>query len=405
MISATAVRRWCWVHKWTSLICTLFLLMLCLTGLPLIFHHEIDDYFSKMEKPAELPAGTPWTSLDRVIESAKSKRPGEVVHLVYSDPDHLEELYVGVGKTPEAPLEDDTGIIVDSRTAKVLGTRKFGEGGIMDIVFKLHIDMFAGLPGKLFLGVMSALFLLAIVSGVVLYAPFVRERSYGVVRRQRGSRLKWLDLHNVLGVSVALWMFVVGFTGMLNTWADLLLKLWQFQEVSAMTAEAAAGNREVGGRASPAYQGQPPSAPTASLESAVATARAAEPSMQFAFAAFPGTAFASPHHYIVFMRGDKALTSRLLKPVLIDARTGALTDKRDMPWYVTALLVSQPLHFGDYGGLPLKIIWAILDVIAIIVLVSGVYLWWKRRKVPVEIDLRDSEPAEENAALVGASIP
>ena len=31
------------VHKWSSLVCTLFLFMLCLTGLPLIFHDEIDQ--------------------------------------------------------------------------------------------------------------------------------------------------------------------------------------------------------------------------------------------------------------------------------------------------------------------------------------------------------------------------
>jgi len=40
-----SLRRWGLVHKWTSLICTLFLLMLCITGLPLIFRDEIDDLF------------------------------------------------------------------------------------------------------------------------------------------------------------------------------------------------------------------------------------------------------------------------------------------------------------------------------------------------------------------------
>jgi hypothetical protein len=35
--------------------------------------------------------------------------------------------------------------------------------------------------------------------------------------------------------------------------------------------------------------------------------------------------------------------------------------RRPMPWYAQALLVSQPLHFGDYGGLPLKLLWAVLD--------------------------------------------
>jgi uncharacterized iron-regulated membrane protein len=52
--------------------------------------------------------------------------------------------------------------------------------------------------------------------------------------------------------------------------------------------------------------------------------------------------------------------------------------------YVKTLLVSQPLHFGDYGGLPLKIIWALLDLISIVVLGSGLYLWLGRRKVPLE---------------------
>jgi len=65
---------------------------------------------------------------------------------------------------------------------------------------------------------------------------------------------------------------------------------------------------------------------------------------------------------------------------VIDAATGDFTDTREMPWYVTTLLISQPLHFGDYGGMPLKILWAILDVIAIVVLVTGLYLWFRRRR-------------------------
>jgi len=71
-----------------------------------------------------------------------------------------------------------------------------------------------------------------------------------------------------------------------------------------------------------------------------------------------------------------------LKPVVIDAETGAFTDMRDMPWYVTALLISKPLHFGDYGGMPLKIIWAILDLVTIIILITGLYLWIARRRAP-----------------------
>jgi len=65
---------------------------------------------------------------------------------------------------------------------------------------------------------------------------------------------------------------------------------------------------------------------------------------------------------------------------LIDASNGQLTDSRELPWYVKSLLLSQPLHFGDYGGMPLKIIWAIFDVITIIILGTGLYLWFARRR-------------------------
>ena len=83
--------------------------------------------------------------------------------------------------------------------------------------------------------------------------------------------------------------------------------------------------------------------------------------------------------------------SRLLKPVLVDAVTAEMTDTRDLPWYATALLVSQPLHFGDYGGMPLKIIWALFDIVTIVVLGSGLYLWIKRRRNPVEQRIRELE--------------
>ena len=73
------------------------------------------------------------------------------------------------------------------------------------------------------------------------------------------------------------------------------------------------------------------------------------------------------------MRGDTPLTARPLEPVMADAQTGAITASVALPWYLTALLVSQPLHFGDYGGMPMQVIWAVLDVVTIVVLASGLY--------------------------------
>ena len=102
--------------------------------------------------------------------------------------------------------------------------------------------------------------------------------------------------------------------------------------------------------------------------------------MKLAFVAFPGTQLSSPHHFAVFMRGTEPLTARLFKPVLVDVQSLEVTARLDLPWYVTGLLVSQPLHFGDYGGRPMQILWALLDIASIIVLGTGLYLWVKKGK-------------------------
>ena len=47
--------------------CTAFLLMLCVTGLPLIFHDEIDGWLVPPQPLAAIPAGTRPLDLDQLL--------------------------------------------------------------------------------------------------------------------------------------------------------------------------------------------------------------------------------------------------------------------------------------------------------------------------------------------------
>lgn len=364
MLTARAIRTWTWLHKWSSLVCTVFMLLLCLTGLPLIFSHEIGHLLgTEMEAP-EMPEGTPKVPLDRMLDVAKSKHPDRIVQFAFPDEDDSNVWYFTMTPTPE-PTDDFRSVVLDARTADVLGQPRFDEG-FMWVMFKLHVDLFAGLPGMLFLGFMGLLLLVAIVSGVVLYSPFMRKLAFGEVRRERSPRVKWLDLHNLLGIVTLTWAFVVGATGMINTWADLLIKYWQHDQLTALMAP---------------YQGQSivKEGERASMQKGYDAALAHAPGTALSFIAYPGTAFSSPHHWTFYLKGDTPLTSRLPRPVLVDARTAEVTAAPELPWYLTALLISQPLHFGDYAGMPMKILWALLDLATIFVLGSGLYLWIKRR--------------------------
>jgi uncharacterized iron-regulated membrane protein len=357
-----SIRRWAWVHKWSSLICTVFMLLLCLTGLPLIFSHEIHDLLGDHIVTPNIEHDGAMASMDSLLATAKKQSPGFVPLYMYRDDDEPLQWTISMAKTTDA-TSGFKYVVMDARTAQVLGEPP-AEEGFMYIVFKLHVDMFAGLPGMLFLGLMGFLLVIAIISGVVLYAPFMRKLPFGEIRHQRGEKLKRLDIHNMLGIVTLSWFLVVGATGVINAWSDLLVKYWQFDQMSQMIAP---------------YKNLPPPSQFASLQQSLEVAQKAEPDMQLGFIAFPGTDYSSQHHYGIFMRGDSPLTKRLFKPVLVDAQNATLTDSRPLPWYLVALLVSQPLHFGDYGGMSLKGIWAILDILSIIVLWTGLKLWWKKR--------------------------
>ncbi len=360
----SSLRKWGWVHKWSSIICTLFMLMLCVTGLPLIFHHEIDDLLHEEVKAQPVAAGTPLANLDEVMANTLAREPGHVAHFLIWDRDDPATVMVSIAKSIDDNPADNRIARVDAYRAAYLDAPDV-RGRFTDIMLKLHTDMFAGLPGKLFLGLMGLLFCIAIVSGIVVYAPSMRKLRFGTYRNDRPRIVRWLDVHNLSGILLVMWMLVVGFTGVINTWADLVLKVWQFGQLGEMTAP---------------YKDRPLPLNPVSIDAAVKLARKIAPDMKPAFVAFPGSIFSSRAHYAIFMRGNTPLTSRLAQPVLIDAQTGAFTETRDLPWYVKTLLISQPLHFGDYGGLPLRIIWAILDIVTIVVLVTGLYLWLRRRQ-------------------------
>jgi uncharacterized iron-regulated membrane protein len=358
------IRGWYLVHKWTSLICTLFMLLLCVTGLPLIFDDEIEALTAP--SVASAPAGPP-ASLDAIVARARALHPGHAI-LFLSPDDDAPLIYVTSAPQPDSP---DADMVVDefgSRTGQHLDVAP-PTTGVMAFILSLHEGLLLDLPGELFLALMGLCLVASLVSGTVVYAPFMRRLSFATVRKDRSRRVRWLDTHNMIGIVTLAWLSVVGVTGVINCLATPIVAFWKANELTTMTA---------------AYRDLPPPAHLGSVDAAVHTAQVAAPDMELSFVAFPGTSYSSAHHYAVFLNGKTPLTKQLMKPALVDAQTGKLTAISDMPLYAKLLFLAQPLHFGNYGGLPLKVLWALLDLAAIVVLGSGIYLWLGRRRTPLE---------------------
>ena len=287
-MTARSVRWWSIVHRWSSLVATAFLLLLCLTGLPLIFHHEIDEALGYAPR-AEMPASPQKVKIDTLAEAALRDHPGTVLQYVAWDQDQPGIVTAYVNHAVNGKPDDAILAAYSAYSARALGV--IGTGPML-VVLKLHTDMFVGLPGKLFLGFMGILFLVAIVSGVVLYWPFTRRLDFGAVRYAGSRRVVWLDWHNLLSIVTVVWAVAVGATGVVNTWAELMLDRWRATELNEMVAP---------------YAGKPSPAHLASIDQVLINAARAAPGTEPAFIAFPGTPFTSSYHFAVFLRGDTPL--------------------------------------------------------------------------------------------------
>jgi len=351
---------WGVLHKWSSLVSTIFLLMLCITGLPLTFHDEIDEALNPSNWQAKNP-DAPLLSLDSILLSALSQRSDETPIYMSFDAER-PVINVTSGPVANAPASDMYFASFDATSGDLVPPANNGET-VMEFILQLHTDMFLGLNGMYILAFMGLLLIVATVSGVVLYYQFMRRLSFGTLRLNRPKRLRWLDYHNFLGVTTMAWVLVVGLTGIINALEKPILDTWRENNLNQLISE---------------FEGGEIVTPVASLHDAVEKAKLAAPGMTLQFVAFPGSEFSTSRHYAIFLHGNSPFTKELSVPVLVDAVSGELIGKRNMPWYMQALSISRPLHFGDYGGLFLKIIWACLNVMTIIILITGLLLWYRK---------------------------
>src|SRR5450830_1176954 len=79
------LRRWFWLHQWSSLICTVFLFLLCLTGLPLIFAEEINRALTDDPVPATATVTTGLASVQAMVDESRRRHPADIVASLFMD--------------------------------------------------------------------------------------------------------------------------------------------------------------------------------------------------------------------------------------------------------------------------------------------------------------------------------
>ena len=363
-----------WIHRWISLIVVIPFAILSITGLILIFSEEIDHAMGYEPEVAQVDPSQQ-RPLSDSIAVAKQAYPDEEILSVGVEDHHPGVMFIGMSK-PGAGFDGARWLYADTNQAQLIEAPN-PRATLTGFLLELHAQWFLGIIGEIIGALIALLVFLSLISGLVVYAPYVKKFLFGIIRRKKGSRIFQLDLHNLIGSAVLGWALVVTITGFLLGFGTVAIGVWQMTELQ---------------RLQETYADAKTISPEVTIDQVYASAKSGAGDWKPSFVYYPKSPYSTQGHYLVLLGGTEGVQERLLKVALVDASTGQLTTVEEIPTYLKVFLIAQPLHFGDYGGLPLKILWSLCTLLTLFITMNGAWLWWAKRK-------QKNLKGERNAAM------
>ncbi|MDF1671550.1 MAG: PepSY domain-containing protein [Roseovarius sp.] len=380
---------WRW-HFYAALYVVPFLMILAVTGLTMLWISVLsgrDGEWIQIERQAQ---ALPVSELGRAAIAAVPD--GELRNYIAPRADNLVALF-RVDQGGEATM-----VAVNPYTADIV-TKIPRRGGWYDLANDIHGTLLLGTTGDRLIEIAASLTMVLIATGLYLWWP--RDRSVASVLlpdlRARG-RAMWRTLHVTTGVWISLFLVVFLISGLSwsGIWGEKLVQAWSTfpaEKFDAPLSEDIHASMNHGSRKEVPWvleQTQMPLSDTrvvstarpdgpVSLDEAVAIAVSLgfQNRFQLSFPKGPDGVWTISRDSMSNDSSDPTSD----RTVHVDQYTGAaLTDVKfaDYSVYGQAMAVGIAFHEGDLG------IWNIvlntLVCLSVIILsVSGIVLWWKRR--------------------------
>ena len=207
------------IHLWLSVPFGIIITLICFSGAMLIFEPEItrsvksDVYYVSSSEGEPLPLG-------ELMETVKASLPDSVSITgvtVFSDKDRTYQ--VNLSKPRRASL------FIDQYSGQITG--KYERIGFFSTMFKLHRWLLDSADphgdgvkvGKLLVGISTLIFVIALITGVVIWWPRARKnfRRSMTISFNDGWRGFWKNLHVAGGMYALLFVLAMSLTGL--TWS------------------------------------------------------------------------------------------------------------------------------------------------------------------------------------------
>ncbi len=354
---------WAW-HSWLGLYSGLVIIILSITGSLAIFKNEIDQTLN--------PA------LYQVKPTAVDQLPQAQIQAIVQRFENVTNYAVNISRDPKRSWllslyqknkhtgqKDCTEIFIDPYSGKVLGQRDRYKT-FSYTLRTLHIRLFNQWYGRQLVGLAGICLLISTILGVIIYSPFMKKQKFGQFKRKKK---RYNDWHKYLGIIALFFNFMMAVTG-----AYLGFQPWIKQHIY-----------------------RPPSP----QKSIIATAKVSlqdERKIPINYADVSAKAFgiftsadelriqyakAGNGNLEVAVNMEGACYDPFCNWLLLDKADLKVLDKFDIKtataaakWYY----LPEGLHFGQFGGVLLKVIYSIFGLITGFLSISGYIIYLKRAK-------------------------
>jgi uncharacterized iron-regulated membrane protein len=393
------------LHRWIGLLMTVFLVIVGLTGSLLAFNKELEHVFA-----AKLYA-TPRTDIPPLDLATLMDRAPVIPHARVVGASSNQKDQATIGYLPEIDPATKkpydlgfTQFFVDPFTGAELGRRRRGditEGlvNMMPFVYRLHdkfVPILSSGTGTLVLGIVAVFWTLDCFNGFYLTLPvslagFWRKwKTAWSIKRGAGAYRLNLDLHRASG----LWLWPILFV---FAWSSVMFNLrpvydWTMSKLMDQPSMFD-GLAELKKKMDEAPKRQANAAPAIDAHAALeAGARLAAEQAGKEGRDIPDLAASINYNekmgaYMFAARSSRAAEdSRDLTLVTIDGVTGEAVELPIMKLMnrtgtrATIDYWLGALHTASVFGLPYKIFVCALGLVIAMLSITGVYIWWKKRK-------------------------
>lgn len=351
------------VHVYAGIFVAVHFAIFALSGLVLLFKDEIQGH----EAPSAvelLDQKEIATAYGAILDDIRKKFPNDRPLALFPEDDNETVVNARVGIDGATKLRGARRLSFDLPSATELMEKPTAASGFFDWMLRLHREFFLGSNGKLYVGVVGLMYVFMLISGFIIYGNFMRGRSFGEIRT--ASIPKLVDLHKFVGMISFGWGLIVGLSGVFLAFNGVLIKLFQYRSLKHLSEQYQAFEGSVGA--------------DAPFTEVVASALKAKPDSVITYVSFPDTEFGIPGHFLFLVNGTDPLTERLSDLVVVNSKTAMLTEIVELPLYLKIVLLSEPLHFGDYGGVFLKVVWAFFTLCSLAVAMFGISSFFMKRR-------------------------